>query len=277
MNARPECPLTAVKRVAGLFKERRIPGRPAGGRIKKILFAAMFLSVSAGLFAFGDGKFSAAAELYKNGDFGGALKTYEEILSRDGNDPYALYNAGNCLYKNGDQTGALIYYLKSFKLLPRNQNIRYNLEFTAKQTGQTLFSSDIPQVFYYVYYFFSDAELTALYTLFLWIFFLALAFFFWEKHREKAGAAILFSLLLAGLFFSWSALRKNSFCYSAGVISAREARILSGPGDNFKVSATVTRAKIVRIMDDSDENFFEAGLIGEGLKGWISKQEITKI
>jgi len=63
-------------------------------------------------------------------------------------------------------------------------------------------------------------------------------------------------------------LRKNSIFYSAGIIAVDQAKILSGPGDSFKISATINRSKIIKIIENSDSDYIEVGILDEGIKGW---------
>lgn len=242
-------------------------------KIKNLIIFSLFISS----LTFAETEIEKAAELYKNGNYSQALNIYQSELAKNPKDPYLLFNAGNCFYKQGNYQMALVYFIRAFKILPRNKEIKYNMEFVAKQTGQNLFSQDVPQIFYNLYYFFSDAELKTLSMLFLFLFFLISSLLFWEKYRDKATEIMLISGILFLLFFSWMTLRKNSIFYSPGIIMVDNTQVLSGPGNNFKVAATINSPKIVQVIDLEDKEYVEIGILEEGIKGWVKKENIEVI
>jgi len=86
--------------------------------------AFVLIMVSAGAT---EDMLSQADELYKQGKYEEALSLYENILSTNPNDVYALYAKGNCLYKMGDFLGAIESYQNALKLDPQNYVIMNNL------------------------------------------------------------------------------------------------------------------------------------------------------
>jgi len=77
---------------------------------------------------------------------------------------------------------------------------------------------------------------------------------------------------MALLFF----FRTNSAFYSSAVIKSDQTRIMSGPGEDFKLIAISDSSKVVKILSESGE-WIEIGLLGQGIKGWIKTEQIIKI
>ena len=77
-------------------------------------------------------------------------------------------------------------------------------------------------------------------------------------------------------FLFWSGIRYSSpFTHSA--VATAPVPLLSGPGEKFKAYATLPEARLVKILDEADEEFYEIGLSGEGIKGWVKKTDLQKI
>ncbi len=74
-------------------------------------------------------RFAAAAAAYDAEDFTEAIRLYQQIR-RDGFRAPALYfNLANAYYRQGDVGQAILHYAKAQYLLPRDADIRGNLQF----------------------------------------------------------------------------------------------------------------------------------------------------
>jgi tetratricopeptide (TPR) repeat protein len=213
-----------------------------------------------------------ASSYYKAQNYDKALEIYKNL--NDDTNPYILYNMANCYYKLNDKTNAMIYYLKAFKLKPRDKNIRENLITVAKQNGETIFSEDIPQFLYRIYYFFSDLELKAISELF---FFLLVLLIIINTHKkdDKLHGYIILSVLIFGIFFISYIMRKNSYLSNIAV-TIYETELYSGPDKTFNSLAIIPKGKIIKVISD-DENYLEVGVPKDNIKGWVEKNTIVKI
>lgn len=235
--------------------------------MKKILILILFISFTNTLSSQNDDP----ALLYKNSQYKKSLEIY---LSMDyKKNPYILYNIANCYYKMNDKTNAMLYYLKAFKLLPRNKNIYENLIKASKSNGEILFSQDIPSIFNRIYYFFSDEELSVLFE----FFFLIFTIFFIINLRKKSEKLTIYTIIFAFfccISFIWQIMRKNSILYNPA-ITIIETKLYSGPKDSFSTLAIIPEGKLLSIISDSDENYLEVGIPSENIKGWISKKNVS--
>jgi len=246
----------------------------------RLLFAltAVLLTIpSAG--AYDRGLLAEYNDLYKSGDYRAALDGYLEMTVREPGNPYAFYNTGNAWYRLNKPGQATLYYARAFRLLPRDADIRANLDLAMKQSGQALVPEGTPRVLHYLYYLFSDAELKTAAIFFWWLACLLLGLYFLRhglRPRLRGPAAASAALLACSLL--WLGARTASPFNGAAVITAEgSVQLLSGPGDSFKAYASLPEARLIRILDSSDDSYYEIGIPREGIKGWIKKTAAEKI
>lgn len=73
------------------------------------------------------GFFQTANDLYKKGDFEGAIKKYQEIEDEGAMSGPLFYNLGNAFFRKGKIGWAVLYYKKAGRLIPRDTELRTNL------------------------------------------------------------------------------------------------------------------------------------------------------
>jgi tetratricopeptide (TPR) repeat protein len=75
---------------------------------------------------------------YQNEDYQGALEAYKSVLEAgyEGGDLY--YNLGNAYFKTGDLGHSILNYERALRLLPRNPDVRANLELARSLTADEI-------------------------------------------------------------------------------------------------------------------------------------------
>ncbi|MBI4802972.1 MAG: hypothetical protein HY796_10660 [Elusimicrobia bacterium] len=218
-------------------------------------------------------------DLYKNGNYQSALEGYADIISKEPANPCGFYNAGNAYFRMNKPGPAILYYSKAWRLDPRNADIRANLEFALKQTGQAFVPDGVPRVLHYLYYYLSDDELKTAAAAAWWALFLLVSFYFLKPKSAAGTRTPLLAagglLALAGLWFI--ARSVSPFRDGAVITGEAPARLMSGPGENFKAYAALPEARLVKILDDTDDNYYEIAIPKEGIKGWVKKTSAEKI
>ena len=248
--------------------------------MKMKIILALFALFSAGAAgAYDRSVLAEYNDLYKSGNYQSALEGYKEIAAKEPYNPYAFYNAGNAYFRMNKPGMAILYYSKAFRLDPRDPDIRTNLDYAMKHTGQTLVPEGMPKALHYLYYFFSDLELRAAATVSWWLVCLLLSICaLLPGLREKLQGVRLISVLVFAGSLLWFWARSASAFSSAAIITAEgSARLLSGPGETFKAYATLPEARLVKILDETDDVYYEIGIPREGIKGWVKKTEAEKI
>jgi len=239
------------------------------------------LALPAAASAYDLGEMAEFNDSYKNGRYEDALEGYKKVIAKEPANPWGYYNAGNALFRLGRLGPAVFNYAKAFTLDPRSTDIRANLDFALRQTGQTLVQENVPKTLHYFYYCLSDTELKAAIILLFW-----LACLIGGAGLLLAGSgpgvlARKVSFSAAGLLLlvlAWMGARQSSTFTDAGVVTkSGGTRMLSGPGENFKTYASAPEGHLVKILDADDENYYEIGLTKEGIKGWALKSEVDRL
>jgi len=248
--------------------------------MKKRIFLALFALLSArAACAYDRSVLAEYNDLYKNGNYQAALDGYREMAAKEPDNPYAAYNAGNACFRLNKPGQAILFYSKAFRLAPRNPDIRNNLDFAMKRTGQSLVPEGMPKALHYLYYFLSDLELKAAAAILWWTVCLLLTVYALKTGlRGRLRGALTASGMLFAAALLWYIARSSSPFNNAAVITAEgSARLLSGPGETFKASATLPEARLVKVLDETDDNYYEVGVQREGIKGWVQKSAAEKI
>ncbi len=248
--------------------------------MRKILLALLIAAPCAAA-AYDSGELAEYNDLYRSGQYEEALEGYNKIIAKEPSNQWGYYNAGNALYRLNRIGPAVHAYAKAFLLDPRSQDIRANLDFALRQTGQSLVPEGAPAALHYAYLILSEAELKAAALLLFWLACLAGAGGFLmdgNKWGRAAGRAAAVTSLLLLLTLAWLGVRQSSPFSSAGVVTrAGGTRMLSGPGENFKTYASAPEGRLVKILDTGDVAYYEIGLQKEGIKGWALKTDVEKI
>ena len=74
-------------------------------------------------------RFFNAGSLYKQGDYEGATKQYEEIINNGLTSGYLYYNLGNNYFKKGDLGRAILNYERARTLIPRDSDLESNYHY----------------------------------------------------------------------------------------------------------------------------------------------------
>ena len=86
--------------------------------------------------------FSAANQLYSEGKFPQAAKSYETMLNSGAVSPNLLFNDGNAEFKSGNLGRAIAAYRQAMLLAPRDVDVRANLNFARNQVQGANFSQN---------------------------------------------------------------------------------------------------------------------------------------
>ncbi len=220
----------------------------------------------------------SAAELYTRGDYMAAAQVYEKEAKADPSNAYIWYNLANSYFKAGDSDLAIINYYRAFRLLPRDKDIKTNLEFALKMTAQSFKAEDIPQVVFDAFYFLSFKELRGILFLAGWVFAIFFVIFMTGYKKQVFKTALFYTAGFAAAFGLWYMARLPSETKQLAVTTVARAEVRSGPGENFPVSISVPRAHVVTVKDTKGQwaNIIVEGTGAEG-EGWVLKKSIEEI
>lgn len=224
--------------------------------------------------------FLKANDLYKEGKFDQALELYEKIPNKTST---VYYNQGNCAYKLGNSGRALVYWRRAERdwgFLNRTELLN-NINLIKQQFKKNMSPQETPldgvktfidTVKNNVMSLVRAIPLFNFQLIFLvmWVFsFLYLRYLY--RHRQRA--IIIFLFLANVICGTLLALKYNFEFHEHGVITAKQALLMSGPGKNYQQLGQLPEACEVVIQKYSD-GFYKIK-IGP-LIGWVDGNTIEK-
>lgn len=233
---------------------------------------ALVISMGAPLFIWAQNA-DSAEEYYRQGRYSAALGAYEEQLKNAPNSPYLYYNIGNCYFKMGSTGLAVANYYRAFRLDPRDEDIRHNLNLALESAGEKLVPGGVPEVLHKVYFYFSAAELKGLSVLALGGF--SLLACIWLLKR-RLGRTTLVMLAVWVVIAAWAGSVKRLEQENWAVVAVPAAELRSGPGMNFPASANLSQGHLV-VVQDTRNAWQEVVVKSQGLQGWMPADSLEKI
>jgi tetratricopeptide (TPR) repeat protein len=82
-----------------------------------------------------DALYEKGTDLFKLGNYTGAILYYDKTLAIDPKDAHALTNTGVSLFKLGNYTGAIEYFDRALAINPKHENALYNKGLTIYELG----------------------------------------------------------------------------------------------------------------------------------------------
>ena len=221
-----------------------------------------------------------ANKLYGQSKFAEAAAKYKELAASDPLEAAAHFNLGNACFRlngPGDLARAIASYQRAFNLRPRDADVRHNLDFALRRAGESLVPTGMPSAAFILFHILSRTEVSALHWLGFWAFLLVASAALWrEKWRERLKPWVFW----AGVFWAaaggWWGLLALTDVQNPGVILAADAEVRSGPGLNFPVNFKSPEGRRVSVLDER-EGWLEIGVLKEGLKGWLSAEQVERM
>lgn len=102
--------------------------------MKRIIISLTLVLVSAVAFAGESSKMKEANDAYAKEKYALADSLYTEVMNKEGESAALYYNLGNAKYKQGDIAHAILYYEKSLKINPNDEDVKFNLDMARSQT-----------------------------------------------------------------------------------------------------------------------------------------------
>ncbi|MFH1282822.1 MAG: tetratricopeptide repeat protein [bacterium] len=243
--------------------------------------AILVLMASANICASGQESFqdifNQANELYTKGDFVGAIKKYDEILSHEKGSFEVLYNLGNCYFKQNNIGKAVLFYERALKLKPRDSDTKFNLEFLRSSIitrKRELSFTDI--IINWMLENVTANEATIALLIFYITFFVLLIFNLYFNNLTIVWGKIILLTVLLFVFLWWYGVFYRNVKQKYAIITTSSAQVKSGPGEAFTVGFTVPEGwKVIILKEYSD--WLEIGVHAEGLRGWVKTEEVSVI
>ncbi len=226
--------------------------------------------------------FAKGNAYYAKAQYKEALNTYQQILD-DGYQSGAIYfNMGNASYKTDDITSALLYYEKSHKLAPGDEDINFNIRFANLKTTDKI--DEAPEFFLANWWkaFILSFSVSTLSTLsILLVLFgsgVLIVYFFTNsvsiKKSSFYASMLLFflgvlAIFIAGMQISYFDGHRQAIIFSSSVV------VKSGPVEKSGGVFVLHDGTKVNILDNS--NGWLKIRLGNGNEGWIKATDVKEI
>lgn len=224
------------------------------------------------------GVYEKAHQNYRAGRFEDAAQGYEALWKKYPGAGVLAYNLGNAYYRQGKLGKSILAYERALLVLPRNSDIRHNLE-RAKEGIQYRVRDNrnwYLKAAAYALNYFSETEVTLA---LLGAYFIFIAVF----------AAVIFSnpgvpwgwrrksllVILAVLTVLWSAKEIQLRWLRDAVVLASEAQVRYGPSDSDKVAFRLGEGLKVYVVDKRRD--WSRVLLTNSESGWVLNSQIAEV
>lgn len=221
-----------------------------------------------------------ANQLFQQGRYSRAAQIYGALLQNDPDNPHLHYDLGNALYKEGT-AGSLgrstAEFWRAYRRLPRDPDIRYNLDFALKKTGESLVPQGMPETLHAAFYFLSSDELSGIQWIGYWLaLLLGATYILGAGLRDRLRPWLISAVVFWAAGGGWRLLRQTTDIANPGVILESNAEARSGPGMNFPVSFNAPEGRRVAVLTERGD-WLEIGMLKEGVKGWVSSKAVERL
>ena len=222
--------------------------------------------------------FQKGNESYEEGNFDQAIEEYQKVLDQGIRNSKVFYNLGNAYFRKNQLGKAILNYRRALSLDPRDEDSIANLRFAKLFTLDKIEEQTVNPLVNLLHWFldlWSMDELTILASLSysLSIGFGILILFTRSKRALFWGLTILF---FGFVVFSSSLGVKLYFdSLKSGVVIAPEARVRSGPGEDYTLQFTGHEGLEFQIKGEA-ESWYRI-MLPNGVRGWIPKEAVEII
>ncbi len=220
-----------------------------------------------------------ANDLYAQNKFEDAVKQYEKIISENYASPELYFNTANTYYRLNEIGKAIYWYEKAKILSPNDKDIKYNLDL-AKLRVKNL-PPEVPKIFPVRIFLqvtsFKSAEFWGYLSLFLFILFLGILYFYFtaatsktKKIRFLIAVFILLFSIVSLIFMQYNLSKLNA--HNQAIVISNEVIAKSSPDTNATDLFKIYEGYKVKI-ETKNGNWYEIKLT-DGKKAWILKDNL---
>ena len=227
--------------------------------------------------------FFKANQFYFNGEFEKAVQLYESILkSHQSNLIFQsesrgelFYNIGNCYFRSGQKGSALLNYERARRLIPRDADLKYNIEYVHDLTEDNLSQPEniISEIF--GVNFFSQTELATVFCLINLMLFLFLTIRIFFRAEWIFYVIIIFSICWIVSGISFGIMIEQTIFDDRVVILAKEVDVLAGPDKEDTLLFKVHEGTLA--YQERNESGFSLIRLPDSKRGWLVSSAIEAV
>lgn len=229
-----------------------------------------------------------AIEKFKN-----ATQLYEQLLESNFINGQIYYNLGNTYYKQGISGKAMLSYRRAEQLLPRNADIKANInllksDFIDKEA--TVKAPEFLKLALFWYFFLNLNEITHI-TMYMYFALMAsIISVIFLKFQWLRKLSIIFASCLLVLVISLGIKAYGQYSVERGIVIVDECKVRYGPGEEYEPKFEIHEGAEIKIEEERDKWYKvhvyvdiedtrddEENKDSEFEKGWIQKDKFEKI
>ena len=222
--------------------------------------------------------FLQANQAYENEDYQTAAALYKSVLDAEIRSGMIYYNMGNCYVKLGKIGKALLNYRHAQMLLPRDGDLKFNLQYVLDQRKDRIETRErlpIAKTFFFWYFWLSLRELSFLFLMANLVFWVVSLILLYKNHNTlrwlrtlSLCLLLIFGITLGAKFYRQNFIRR-------GVVIASEATVRSGNGPNHSPLFVLHEGAEFKV-DEETKGWMKIR-IGDGKIGWVSSSTVEVI
>ncbi len=219
---------------------------------------------------------------YTAGKFEDAVKIYQKLVNAGYSSGELYYNLGNAYYRTGDYKSAILNYERAKLLMPDDENILTNLEYSQRfvqdkiETVPKFFLVDWANSFIDMF----TEKIWATISIFCFILFLAgvIAFLFTKiltlrKLSFYVGILAIFISILA--FYSAGKQKQRITQHNTAIVFSPAVTVKSAPNENGTDLFIIHEGLKVTITSRS--NGWKEIKLSDGKVGWLPDDSVVEI
>ena len=246
--------------------------------MKNILYIFLFLTP----LLFAQGSFKNGNQLYQQGDYNGAIRSYESILDARQQSAEVYFNLGNCYYKLNKVAPAIYNYEKALTLKPNDKDIINNLNFAKKLTIDEI--KEVPKVgfeklvrdFTAAYHYNTWAWISVVLAVLFLLFFLGYYFSALTLYKRVFFVGMFFVVFAILISVLSAIFERNHYQNERPAIIFNEmVSVKSEPKQTSSEVLELHEGTKVFVLESFDG--WHKVQLTDGTEGWLEKSEVKEV
>lgn len=199
-------------------------------------------------------KLKSSIELFKE-----SSDKYEELIDSNYINGQIYYNLANAYYRQGKPGKAVLFYNKSLKLMPRNSELKENLNLVKSEFEDKESRNKIPSILksiFFWYFLFNLNESTIFALSFFILFMICVTIFIFKRLQWIKSLCIGFGIALIVTSLSFFVKFYSEEVSIKGFVINNECDVKYGPGDEYETKFIIHEGAKFLVKEDL-ENWYK--------------------
>ena len=222
--------------------------------------------------------FLKANQDYQKAKFQEAANGYKQLAEKHSNVGIFFFDLGNSLYRLGSIGSSLLAYERALALDPRNEDLRYNLNYVR---GQLEFKMEDKRNWYLKFLdgflrFFKSEEIIFLAGFIFLLFISTWVFSLFFRPNSSWGTGRKGLLVLSLISIGLASLKQGQSRFmSDAIVMQKDAEVRFGPSDSDQIAFKLGEGLKVYVVDRRED--WSRVFLTNGETGWMKNSQITEV